>query len=207
MDNGQIIRDLALILGFNIFGAGGMINNNAINLVLNSFTAYERVLFDKIVKEALDKYGIELDYLLGEGEEVDDIYAIKENNIYLNIKRLNGNANILNSGRGIIGGRNNIKGVSNFSTFVPGDFRYLKESELRKDNLENLINKLKDIYKENMDEYDLDNVIKLRKMIMNHEDFNILSFKDKISSLYGKNNKLKDRKVPSVYRWAITRGN
>jgi hypothetical protein len=42
-----------------------MINNNAINLVLNSFTAYERVIFDKIVKEALAKYGIDLDSVLG----------------------------------------------------------------------------------------------------------------------------------------------
>lgn len=73
VENGYIIKDLALILGFNIFpkkstsvgGPGGMINNNAINLVLNSFTAYERVVFDMIVKEALEKYGIDLDSVLG----------------------------------------------------------------------------------------------------------------------------------------------
>jgi len=91
-------------------------------------------------------------------------------------------------------GVNKIRGSANFSTSSVG-MGYYKDTVVRTEDLFSLINKLKEIYKDNVDLYDMDNVIKLRKMIMKHADFATLSFKDKIISLYGKNNKLDDMKL------------
>ena len=196
MNNNVNLERLAKLLGIEVFLKHRAVNPQAFNLVLKTFSAEERKIFDELVETGIEKHSPDFKVNFGD----DQFNQIKENNLYKNINRFNNYPYIFNSNSISVGGRNlginKVKGAVNFSTSSLTS-AYYKDTVVRKKELSSLISELKELYTNNMDEYEMDNVIKLRKMIMQHEDFLALDFKDKIISLYGKNNKLNNKKLHS----------